>query len=59
MTSDPCSYTITQKSVSVTGSGDCVVINFGQLGDKSCINFKEMVMKKYKHIPIYKVHVLQ
>ena len=26
MTSDPCSYTVTQKSVSVTGSGDCVTI---------------------------------
>jgi len=36
MTSTPCSYTITQKSITVDGSGACVEINFGQEGDNSC-----------------------
>jgi hypothetical protein len=30
MTSDPCSYTINQKSNRVECSGACVAINFGQ-----------------------------
>ena len=35
MTSDPCSYTINQKSNRVECSGACVAINFGQDSAKS------------------------